>query len=86
MFGKTTSAAILSLAKASADEPAGRSGRLAAAAFQSTIATETCGTFISSAGAPAETSKARATRKARFNPASLVLPRQRRVENIVRLS
>ena len=52
---------------------------LATAAFQSIRARETCGVFISSAAAGAAISKTRPTSTARFNPASLVLPRQRRL-------
>ena len=69
-----TSAAILSLANVSAGPPGSRSARLAAAASQSTRARDSFGLFISSAGAALAMNRAMPTRKARFNPASLVLP------------
>jgi hypothetical protein len=71
--GKPASAATLSLANVSAGVANAGLARLAAAAFQSIRARETCGVFISSAAAGAAISKARPTSTARFNPASLVL-------------
>src|SRR5262249_23111172 len=75
--GNPTSAAILSLANVSAGPPGSRSARLAAAASQSTCARDNCGLFISSAGAALAMNRAMPTRRARFNPASLVLPASR---------
>src|SRR5262245_45715111 len=67
-------AAVLSLANASAGVPAGLSAMLAAAASQSTFATEMCGLFISWAGAALPISNARPARMARFTPLPSLCP------------
>ena len=66
--------AALSLAKTSAGVPAGLSTMLAAAASQSTFATEMRGLFNSWAAAAPAKSSARPTRMTRFNPLPSLCP------------